>query len=62
MSEYHLKHFMEHIVHVVVLAQKHNNYVMTALNQLCIDSDYDGLITLSGFVKLLIALNILNQS
>ena len=44
MSEYHLKHFMAHIVHVVVLAQKHNYDVMTALNQLCIGSDYDGLI------------------
>ncbi len=44
MSDYHLKHFMAHVLHVIVLAQKNNYDVMTALNQLCIGSDYDGLI------------------
>lgn len=44
MSEYHLKHFMSQIVHVMVAAQKHNYPVDRALGQLCIGSDYDGLI------------------
>ncbi|MEO6893630.1 MAG: hypothetical protein ABI136_01280, partial [Ginsengibacter sp.] len=44
MSDYHLKHFMAHVLHVIVLAQKNDYDVMTALNQLCIGSDYDGLI------------------
>jgi microsomal dipeptidase-like Zn-dependent dipeptidase len=43
-SAYHLKHFMAHIVHVIALAQKNNYDVAAALNQLCIGSDYDGLI------------------
>ncbi|MGN6265399.1 MAG: hypothetical protein ACTHM5_06975 [Ginsengibacter sp.] len=44
LSDYHLKHFMAHILHVIALAQKNNYDVMTALDQLCIGSDYDGLI------------------
>ncbi|RNI38946.1 hypothetical protein EFY79_04610 [Hanamia caeni] len=44
LSDYHLKHFMAHIIHVIALAQKNSYDVMTALNQLCIGSDYDGLI------------------
>ena len=44
MSEYHLKHFMAHIVHVLVLARKNQYDVNKALSQLCIGSDYDGLI------------------
>jgi microsomal dipeptidase-like Zn-dependent dipeptidase len=44
LSEYHLKHFMAHILHVIALAQKNNYDVTTALDQLCIGSDYDGLI------------------
>ena len=44
MSAYHLKHFMAHIVHVMVLAQKNQYDVNKALSQLCIGSDYDGLI------------------
>ncbi|MEO6820881.1 MAG: hypothetical protein ABI266_01980 [Ginsengibacter sp.] len=44
MSDYHLKHFMAHILHVIVIAQKNGYDVMNALNQVCIGSDYDGLI------------------
>jgi hypothetical protein len=44
LSDYHLKHFMAHVLHVIALAQKNNYDVMTALDQLCIGSDYDGLI------------------
>jgi microsomal dipeptidase-like Zn-dependent dipeptidase len=43
-GEYHLKHFMAHVLHVIVLVGKNNYDVNTALNQLCIGSDYDGLI------------------
>jgi microsomal dipeptidase-like Zn-dependent dipeptidase len=43
-SDYHLRHFMAHIVHVIAVAQKNNYDAATALNQLCIGSDYDGLI------------------
>ncbi|MEO8413412.1 MAG: hypothetical protein ABI472_07115 [Ginsengibacter sp.] len=44
MSDYHLKHFMAHVVHVIVVARKNNYDVSAALNQICIGSDYDGLI------------------
>lgn len=43
-SEYHLKHFMAHVVHLMVVARENNYDVMSALNQVCIGSDYDGLI------------------
>ena len=43
-SDYHLKHFMAHVVHVIVVARAGNYDVSAALNQLCIGSDYDGLI------------------
>jgi Zn-dependent dipeptidase, microsomal dipeptidase homolog len=43
-SEYHLKHFMAHVVHVIVVAKNNNYDVTAALNQICIGSDYDGLI------------------
>lgn len=41
---YHLKHFMAHVVHVMAVAGKNNYDVAAALNQLCIGSDFDGLI------------------
>ena len=44
MSEYHLKHFRAHVLHVIVVAGKNNYDVSAALNQVCIGSDYDGLI------------------
>jgi microsomal dipeptidase-like Zn-dependent dipeptidase len=44
LSNYHLEHFMAHILHVIVVAGKNNYDVPSALNQLCIGSDYDGLI------------------
>jgi len=43
-SYYHLRHFMAHVVHVIAVAQKNNYDAVTALNQLCLGSDYDGLI------------------
>ena len=44
LSEYHLKHFMAHVVHVMVVAKANGYDVSAALRQLCIGSDYDGLI------------------
>lgn len=44
LSDYHLRHFMAHVVHVVAIAQKNSYDAEAALNQLCIGSDYDGLI------------------
>ena len=44
LSDYHLRHFMAHIIHVIAVAQKNNYDPAAALNQLCIGSDYDGLI------------------
>lgn len=43
-SDYHLRHFMAHILHLIVVARNNNYDVSAALNQLCIGSDYDGLI------------------
>jgi microsomal dipeptidase-like Zn-dependent dipeptidase len=43
-SATHLKHFMAHIVHVIVVANENDYDASAALNQLCIGSDYDGLI------------------
>ena len=44
LSDYHLRHFMAHVVHVMVVAKQNNYDVAMALQQLCIGSDYDGLI------------------
>ncbi|MEO8960562.1 MAG: hypothetical protein ABI325_01690 [Ginsengibacter sp.] len=43
-SNYHLRHFMAHVVHLIAVARKNNYDVIAALNQVCIGSDYDGLI------------------
>lgn len=44
MEDYHLRHFMAHIIHFIHVVQKDNYDLSTALRQLCIGSDYDGLI------------------
>ena len=44
LSNYHLKHFMAHILHLIVVSKKNGYDVMDALNQVCIGSDFDGLI------------------
>lgn len=44
MSHYHLKHFMAHVLHVLVVARQNNYSVQRAMNQICIGSDFDGLI------------------
>ncbi len=44
LAEYHLRHFMAHLVHLIRVA-RHGNYdVNKALKQVCIGSDYDGMI------------------
>lgn len=42
--ENHLYHFMAHIVHLIVVANKFQYDVTTALTQVCIGSDFDGII------------------
>ena len=44
MSAYHLKHFMAHVLHVLALAEQNDYDVKKAMNQICIGSDFDGLI------------------
>jgi microsomal dipeptidase-like Zn-dependent dipeptidase len=44
LGAYHLKHFMAHVLHLVVVAKAHNYAVDKALQQVCIGSDFDGLI------------------
>jgi microsomal dipeptidase-like Zn-dependent dipeptidase len=41
---YHLQHFMAHIAHLIVVAAKFDYDVDKALSQVCIGSDFDGLI------------------
>jgi microsomal dipeptidase-like Zn-dependent dipeptidase len=43
-SEYHLRFFMAHVLHVLVVARKFNYDDNKALSQLCIGADFDGLI------------------
>lgn len=44
LDEYHLRHFMAHLLHLVVVARKNEYDVNKALKQVCIGSDFDGLI------------------
>lgn len=44
LGDYHLRHFMAHIVHVIAVARNNNYDVRQALKQLCIGSDMDGMI------------------
>jgi microsomal dipeptidase-like Zn-dependent dipeptidase len=41
---YHLCHFMSHILHLINVAQRNNYSVEQALKQVCIGSDFDGII------------------
>ncbi|MBX3256060.1 MAG: hypothetical protein KF862_18130 [Chitinophagaceae bacterium] len=44
-SFYHLCHFMSHILHFIKVVQEHSDYdIQKALTQICIGSDFDGLI------------------
>ena len=43
-EEYHLYHFMSHILHLIKVALANNYNVNKALTQICIGSDFDGLI------------------
>ncbi|MEP7320014.1 MAG: hypothetical protein ABI921_14760 [Panacibacter sp.] len=44
LGDYHLKHFMAHLLHLVVVAGNNAYDVNKALTQVCIGSDFDGLI------------------
>ncbi len=44
LGEYHLKHFMGHIIHLIKVAQRAHLDVDQVLKQVCIGSDFDGLI------------------
>ncbi|MVN22447.1 amidohydrolase family protein [Mucilaginibacter arboris] len=43
-GNYHLKHFMAHLLHLITVANNNNYEVNKALAQVCIGSDFDGLI------------------
>jgi microsomal dipeptidase-like Zn-dependent dipeptidase len=43
-ADYHLRHFMAHIIHLIVVAQRNQYDVNKALSQVCIGSDFDGII------------------
>ena len=45
LAEYHLCHFMSHVLHFIRVVQNAGNYdIQQALTQICIGSDFDGLI------------------
>jgi microsomal dipeptidase-like Zn-dependent dipeptidase len=44
LEEYHLRHFMAHIIHLIKVVQNDGYSLAKALQQVCIGSDYDGLI------------------
>jgi microsomal dipeptidase-like Zn-dependent dipeptidase len=44
LGEYHLRHFMSHIVHLIKVCQSNNYDVSKALAQVCVGSDFDGMI------------------
>jgi len=44
LGEYHLKHFMAHVIHLIKVAQKAGLDVNQVLTQVCIGSDFDGVI------------------
>ena len=44
LSGYHLKYFMAHVLHLIVVARKSGYDINKALTQICIGSDFDGLI------------------
>ena len=45
LAQYHLCHFMSHVLHFIRVVQNAGNYdIQQALTQICIGSDFDGLI------------------
>ena len=44
LSEFHLLYFMQQIAHIIVIARKNNYSVTKALKQICLGSDFDGII------------------
>ncbi|RZM14602.1 MAG: hypothetical protein EOO88_44050, partial [Pedobacter sp.] len=42
--DYHLAHFNSHLLHLMTVAKAHNYSIADALGQICIGSDFDGLI------------------
>lgn len=44
LADYHLHHFLQHIIHLIIVATNNNYDIMTALQQICIASDFDGII------------------
>lgn len=44
LGDYHLKHFMAHLLHFIVVARNNAYDLDKALTQVCIGSDFDGLI------------------
>jgi microsomal dipeptidase-like Zn-dependent dipeptidase len=43
-AQYHLRYFMAHVLHVIVVARHYNYDENVALTQVCIGADFDGLI------------------
>lgn len=43
-DDYHLRYFMAHLLHLITVARKNNYDLDKALKQVCIGSDFDGLI------------------
>ena len=43
-ADYHLRHFMAHIIHLIAVARNNQYDVNKALTQICIGSDFDGVI------------------
>ncbi len=44
LGEYHLEYFMQQIAHIIAVARSNNYSVHKAMKQICIGSDFDGLI------------------
>jgi microsomal dipeptidase-like Zn-dependent dipeptidase len=44
LGDYHLKHFMAHIIHMIKVVRKAGLDVNQSLKQICIGSDFDGMI------------------
>ena len=43
-ADYHLRHFMAHIIHLIEVAKRNQYDANKALTQICIGSDFDGII------------------
>jgi microsomal dipeptidase-like Zn-dependent dipeptidase len=44
LGDYHLRHFMAHIIHLIKVAEKAGININQCLKQVCIGSDFDGII------------------